>query len=441
MDGGKIAMNRSLQRHLTIVLISTISLAGILIAFASFRLAYADAKELQDDMLRQIAVLSLHSTAGPSSSPSNNVSNASLNDPESRVSIIHLPDDVAPDWLRKPVPQGLHTISTDSGNLRIFVHEDISGGRTVVYQPTDAGDEIALNSALRTLLPMLLLLPLLAALIGWIVRRELAPIALLAQSLDEQPTDTLNPLGTDDVSKEIQPFVHAINRLLERVNNLLAQQRRFIADAAHELRSPLTALSLQAQNIQRSDSLEDMQSRVEPLQAGIERARKLTEQLLTLAKTQADASPDEGVDVAALARDVMAEYFPLAEAKHIDMGLDEIAKLSLTGSRLSLRLLLKNALENALKYTPEGGVVTLRLRLELNSAVIEIVDNGPGIPAAERDRVFDAFYRMSDSVGEGNGLGLAIAREAALRLGGTVGLYGAEHGTGTIFRYQCMNRL
>ncbi len=288
---------------------------------------------------------------------------------------------------------------------------------------------------------MLLLLPLLAALIGWIVRRELAPIALLAQSLDEQPTDTLNPLGTDEVPKEIQPFVHAINRLLERVNNLLTQQRRFIADAAHELRSPLTALLLQAQNIQRSDSLEDLQSRVEPLQAGIERARQLTEQLLTLARTQADSSPDEDVDVAALARNVMAEYLPLAEAKHIDMGLEEIAKLSLTGSRLSLRLLLKNALENALKYTPEGGVVTLRLRSEMNSAVIEIVDNGPGIPAAERDRVFDAFYRMPDSVGEGNGLGLAIAREAALRLGGTVGLYGAEHGTGTIFRYQCMNRI
>jgi two-component system OmpR family sensor kinase len=222
---------------------------------------------------------------------------------------------------------------------------------------------------------------------------------------------------------------------------LLTQQRRFIADAAHELRSPLTALLLQAQNIQRSDSLEDLQSRVEPLQAGIERARQLTEQLLTLARTQADSSPDEDVDVAALARNVMAEYLPLAEAKHIDMGLEEIAKLSLTGSRLSLRLLLKNALENALKYTPEGGVVTLRLRSEMNSAVIEIVDNGPGIPAAERDRVFDAFYRMPDSVGEGNGLGLAIAREAALRLGGTVGLYGAEHGTGTIFRYQCMNRI
>lgn len=429
-------MNRSLQRHLTIVLISTICLAGVLIALASFRLAYAEAKELQDDMLRQIAVLSLHSTAGQTSSHANNVPNALLNDPESRVSIIRLPNDVAPAWLNNRVAQGFHTISTAGENLRIFVRENSSGGRTVVYQPTDASDEIALNSALRTLIPMLLLLPLLAALIGWIVRHELAPIALLAQNLDEQPTGMLNSLGTADVPREIIPFVHAINRLLERVNNLLTQQRRFIADAAHELRSPLTALSLQAQNIKRSDSLADMQARVEPLQAGIERARQLTEQLLALARTQADASPEEDIDVAALARDLMAEYLPLAEAKHIDMGLEESAKLSLRGSRLTLRLLLKNALENALKYTTEGGVVTLRLTAEMNSNVIEIVDNGPGIPIAERDRVFDAFYRMSAVSGEGSGLGLAIAREAATRLGGAVSLHGTEHGTGTIFRYQ-----
>ena len=431
-------MNHSLQRHLTIVLISTIFLAGLLIAFASFRLAYTEAKELQDDMLRQIAVLTLSSSTGRSSTPTNNVPNDLLNDPESRVSIIHLPKDVAPDWLSNSVRKGFHTVSTGNESLRIFVHEDISGGRTVVYQPTDAGDEIALNSALRTLVPMLLLLPILAAIIGWIVRREFGQIALLAKSLDEQPTDSLIPLGTDELPKEIQPFVLAINRLLERVNNLMVQQRRFIADAAHELRSPLTALSLQAQNIKRSDSLEDMQTRVEPLQAGIERARQLTEQLLTMARTQADTGSHEDIDVDVLARDLIAEYLPLAEAKHIDMGLEEVAKLSLRGSRLTLRLLLKNALENALKYTPEGGVVTVRLVSELNSAVIEIVDNGPGIPAAELDRVFDAFYRMPDSVGEGNGLGLAIAREAASRLGGTVSLHASEHGTGTIFRYQHM---
>lgn len=427
-------MNRSLQRHLVIVLTSTVFLAGILIAFASFRLAYTEANELQDDMLRQIAVLSLSGTAGQSTSQ--DVSNAALNDPESRVSIIHLPSAAAPEWLNSTVPQGFHTIATGRESLRVFVHDDISGGRTVVYQPTDAGDEIALNSALRTLIPMLLLLPLLAALIGWIVRRELAPIASLAKSLDEQPTDSLSPLGTVDVPKEIMPFVHAINRLLERVNKVLTQQRRFIADAAHELRSPLTALSLQAQNIKRSDSLTDMQARVEPLQAGIERAHQLTEQLLTLAKTQADTSPEEDIDVAALARDLIAEYLPLAEAKHIDMGLEEVATLNLRGSRLTLRLLLKNALENALKYTPEGGVVTLRLVAESNSAVIEIIDNGPGIPESEHGRVFNAFYRMPDSLGMGNGLGLTIAKEAASRLGGTVSLHAPEHTTGTIFRYQ-----
>lgn len=431
-------MKRSLQRHLSLALGSAVLLAGLVAAAASFGLAYLEAKELQDDMLRQIAVLPLGGTANAAASTSQQqgMNNDEISDPESRVTIFHLPSDTAPAWLKRDLSPGLHTLYAGTEQMRVFVRGGRLEGRTIVVQPTETRDEIAINSALRTLIPLLLLLPILAWLIVRIVRTELAPITQLSKSLDSQPADRPQPIADDGLPGEITSFVHAINRLLDRVNHLMGQQRRFIADAAHELRSPLTALSVQAQNLMHAGSLDAMRERVVPLQDGIERARQLTEQLLSLARTQAGTNGDSEINVSAMARELIVEYLPLAEAKRIDLGLDEIAPLSLCAEPDALRLILKNALENAMKYTPEGGEVTLRLLSDDGSAVIEIVDNGPGIPVIERERVFNSFYRMPGTGGEGSGLGLAIAREAAIRLGGTVSLHERQKGAGLIFSYR-----
>ena len=431
-------MKRSLQRHLSLVLGSVILLAGLLAAIASFSLAYSEAREFQDDLLRQIAKLSIGKTAGalasiPQKTDSNN---DGITDPESLVSIFHLPGDTTPTWLVRDLSPGLHTLNTGSEELRVFVSEGKSGVRTVVSQPTEVRDEIAINSSLRTLIPLLLLLPILVWLIIYIIRSEFAPITKMSQSLDEQPTERPHPIPDNDLPREITPFVHAINRLLERVNHLISQQRRFIADAAHELRSPLTALSLQAQNLKNAESLEAVRERVLPLQEGIERARQLTEQLLSLARTQSGENVNSEINVSAMARELIAEYLPLAEPKHIDLGIEEIDFLALYAEPESLRLILKNALENAIKYTQQGGKITLRLFSENDSAIIEIVDNGPGIPDSERERVFDPFYRIQDTDIEGSGLGLTIAREAAIRLGGTVSLHERQEGGGLVLRYQ-----
>ncbi len=431
-------MKRSLQRHLSLMLGSALLLAGLAATMASFSLAYLEAKELQDDMLRQIAALAVDGAVDSASSATRRPERGdkAVSDPESRVVVIRLPRDLRPDWLVSDMPPGFHTLKAGAERLRVFVRTGKPGERTVVAQPTDVRDEIAINSALRTLIPLLLLLPVLAWLIVRIVRRELAPITHLSKSLDEQPADRPQPIADEGLPEEITPFVHAINRLLERVNHLIGQQRRFIADAAHELRSPLTALSVQAQNLRQAGSLEAVHERVVPLQAGIERARKLTEQLLTLAKTQADNGGETVVNLSAMARELIAEFLPVAEAKQIDLGLEEIAPLSVRTSPEVLLLILKNALENALKYTPDGGEVTLRLFSEVDSIVIEVVDNGPGIPLSEREHVFDAFYRMQTTGGEGSGLGLAIARESAIRLGGSVSLHDRREGRGLVFRYR-----
>ncbi len=426
-------MKRSLQRHLSLVLGSAILLAGLAAAAASFVLAYSEAKEFQDDMLRQIAILSVRNTAAPTSQQTG-MNNDGISDPESRVTIYHLPSDTAPVWLKSDLPPGLHTLDAGTGQMRVFVRD--GKVRTVAAQPTETRDEIAINSALRTLIPLLLLLPLLLWLIVRIVRSQLAPVARLAKSLDEQSAHHPSQLLSDDLPQEVIPFVDAINRLLERISHLIGQQRRFIADAAHELRSPLTALSIQAQNLMHAKSLEEMHQRVTPLRDGIERARHLTEQLLTLARTQAGTDKDSTINVSAMARELIAEYLPLAANRHIDLGLEETAQFFLDAEPDALRLILKNALENAMKYTPEGGEVTLRLLPGDIEDVIEVVDNGPGIPASERDRVFEPFYRMPDAFGEGSGLGLAIAREAAIRLGGVLSLHEPEKGRGLVLRYR-----
>lgn len=429
-------MKRSLQRHLSLVLGSAILFTGLIAAAASFALAYSEAKEFQDDMLRQIAVLG--GTSKASASQQTDRDNDGISDPESRVTIYRLPGNTAPVWLKSDLSPGLHTLNTGTGQMRVFVR----GGRTrtVVVQPTEARDEIAINSALRTLVPLMLLLPVLIWLIVRIVRNQLQPVAKLARSLDEQSAHHPRPLPSDDLPQEITPFVHAINRLLKKVNHLMGQQRHFIADAAHELRSPLAALSIQSQNLLHAESLEEMRERVPPLLDGIERARRLTSQLLSLARTQADTREQVATNVSAMVRELIAEYLPLAEARRIDLGLDEAAQLSLHAEPETLRLIIKNALENALKYTPEGGEVTLRLISDDDSAIIEVVDNGPGIPVSERERVFDSFYRMPGTAGEGSGLGLAIAREAATRLNGIVSLHERRQARGLVFRYQQMSK-
>lgn len=424
-------MSRSLESHLSRTLALAIFLAGLVAGLVSFGFAYLEAQEFQDDTLRQIAALAKSQGKDPALEGI-----AALNDQESRVIVLRLPRDARPQWLPADLSAGFHTLVGPDGGLRVFVRQDGYGRQIAAAQATDVRDEAAINSGLRTLAPLAFLLPLLVWLTVRIVRRELAPVRRLAQTLDEQSAERPKSLPNEDVPDEITPFVRAINRLLERVNRLLGEQRRFIADAAHELRSPLTALSLQAQNMEKAETLETMRQRAAPLRTGIDRARRLTEQLLSLARSQANSRTAEAVVLSKMARELLAEYLPLAEARGLDLGLEDAGNVVLAAEPQTLHLMLKNALDNALRYTPLHGEVTLRLYSEGEEAVIEVIDSGPGIPAGERDRVFNPFYRIEGAGGEGSGLGLAIVRDAAARLGGTVSLHDRSEGSGLVFRYR-----
>ena len=423
-------MARSLQRHLSLVLAAAILAAGLVAGSASFVFAYLEAEEFQDDTLRQIASLAERQANGGSYDGS-----ARVMDPESRVLVVRLPGGAAPAWLPANLRPGLHTLAGQGESWRVFVRAGADAGRIAVAQSTDVRDELAVDSALRTLVPLVLLLPLLAWLAAYIVRRELAPVRSLAHTVDAQPAERPAALPEGGVPEEIAPFLRAINALLERVARLMDEQRRFVADAAHELRSPLTALSLQVQNLEQAPTLQVARERVAPLRAGIDRARRLTEQLLSLARSQAAAVDPTALRAAQLARELIADSMPLAEARSLDLGLEAEEELELIADPELLRVVLRNALENALRYTPPGGEVTLRAFADGEDVVIEVLDNGPGIPAAQRERVFEAFHRLDASGAQGSGLGLAIARDAAARLGAALSLR-ERPGGGLVFRYR-----
>jgi two-component system OmpR family sensor kinase len=429
-------VKRSLQRELSRTLGISIVIAGVVAAALSFAFAYHRAQELQDDTLREIAVLAAAHAAVPHAGALAAADPAfAARDSDSKVLLLSLSSPSRPAWLPADLAPGFHTLTGQSERMRVFVRA-AGQDRIAVAQSTELRDESAINSALLTLLPLLVLVPLLVALVSHRVRRAIAPLRRLSGVLDAQSAEDPRPLPENEVPDEAASFVAAINRLLERVNKLVGQQRRFIADAAHELRSPLTALSLQARNLEQADSPEKTRERMASLKAGIERMRRLTEQLLDLAKTEAARGQAGAIDVPRLAHELIAQYLTEAAQRGLDLGLEQLAPATLWGNEAALRLVLKNALENALRYSPRGGEVTVRIAAEGEDSVIEVLDTGPGIPEAERERVFAPFYRIAGAAGEGSGLGLAIARDAAARLGGSIGLHERTDRSGTVFRYR-----
>ena len=417
MDGGQGAMTSSFQRRLVLHLGVAVLGLGLLAATAQFVLAWRELRESQDDMLRQVAALALRRPGHEMSAPGR----GELGDHDSRIHLAMLPIDPAPAWLGSSMTSGLRTLDTRAGRMRVFIQRQ---GRytAVVAQATDARDELAWNGALRALLPSLLLVPLLVWLIGRGVRREFEPVVRAARRLEALDTVQQPSLELQGMPAEIQPFVDAIEGLLGRTRELMLQQQRFVADAAHELRSPLTALALQARNLRHAKSLDEARLRLLPLEQGIERARRLSEQLLDLARIESGDAPRESVDLVALGRELLAVHFPVAEQRGIDLGMEAADALCVVSSARLLRTILGNAIDNALKYTPAGGDVTLRIAALGDGARCEIVDSGPGVEPTQRDQVFKPFHRLAGQEIGGTGLGLAIAREAARRIGARISL-------------------
>lgn len=303
-----------------------------------------------------------------------------------------------------------------------------------VAQDMAARRAMARGLAWGTAGPIALLAPLLALAVWWAVSGSLAPVERVRRQLAKRQADDLSPVTAGALPDEVRPMVDELNLLFERVRRAFEAQQHFVADAAHELRSPLAALKLQLQGLQRAGSEEARALAAVRLAAGIDRATRLVEQLLALARQEASAAagtPPAPVALADLARQAVADATPAAQQQGIDLGLATADGAPVRGYAEALRILLRNLVDNAVKYTPAGGVVDVHVRAlagAQGTGAVELVveDSGPGIGEDDRERVLGRFYRAPAAGGAvpvaGSGLGLAIVQSIARLHGAEVAL-------------------
>ncbi|MGD0490997.1 MAG: ATP-binding protein [Steroidobacteraceae bacterium] len=304
-----------------------------------------------------------------------------------------------------------------------------------IAQPVRVRQELARGAALRVVIPLLLLLPLLGAAVVGVVGSGLRPLRRVAREVQRRDVHSLTQIAASRLPREIAPLVNELNRLLMRLNAAFQAQRAFVADAAHELRSPLTALNLELQLLDRApDEAARLEARMN-LRAAVERAIHLVEQLLTLARNEPREAFGE-LPVIALEQPVaegIADAHALAAARRIELSLEADAA-TVCGDREALRMLVRNLVDNAVRYAPEGSNVRVRTRSGSSGngrpapTLLEVADSGPGIPPADRERAFDRFYRRVGTPEGGSGLGLAIVKAIADRHGAQVRLGDAPEG-------------
>jgi two-component system, OmpR family, sensor kinase len=310
---------------------------------------------------------------------------------------------------------GFSSVTTSEGRWRVYGAQAMTKVIQVA-QPMRVREQQAVDLALKTLRPFALLLPVLGFLIWIAVGSALQPLQRLTTLVKARRVDALDPLPDERLPDEVRPLVGALNDLLVRLGVALDRERAFMADAAHELRTPLTALHLQMGMLSRAANEAERDDAMEKLSAGMQRAIRLVEQMLSLARQEPRAEPVRvSIPLADIAREVVAELVPLADAKQIDLGISNSQPATVLGDPDALRTLTRNLVYNAVRYTPAGGRVDVSVENggPGEKAILKVVDNGPGIPPEERSRVLDRFYRRPGTSPPGSGLGMAIVKAIA----------------------------
>ncbi len=323
---------------------------------------------------------------------------------------------------------GLATLNVDGRSWRTF---SVATRERVIQvaQPVEIRQRLAARAAWHSVLPLLLMAPLAALAIWWLAARNLAPLDRLAGEVRARDARSLAPVPTGSLPDELAPLARALNALLERLSGSLDAQRAFVADAAHELRSPLTALNLQLGLLRRASDDEGREAAGDALAQGIARASRLVEQLLALARAEPDAAVSaERVDLVVVARQAIADVLAFAASRAVDFELVDRGPAFIRGDAISLSLLVRNLADNAARYSPRGSRVEVSVAREPGAVVLRVDDSGPGIAKEEHERVFDRFYRRAGNGESGSGLGLAIVRGVAVAHGARVELSRAPLG-------------
>jgi two-component system, OmpR family, sensor kinase len=424
---------RSIQRHLGLWVLGASGLGALAIGLLLYLALYTELNEAKDDGLKLVAT----SVADDG---------AAAQAPGSRAA--QRTEIVVQIWSRQG--QALHTSNPRVGiafseieglqRQRIAgedwdVHTVVRADRVAqAAQRAAAQQEEAAESAARLFLPFTGLIVIVGVAMIFALRRGLRPLDAAAADIAARSAASLASIDDRDMPREVQPLVRAINGLMQRLASAFEQQRLFVADAAHELRSPVTALKLQVQLLQAAPDDAARHAAVAELRAGVERVQRLIEQLLRLSRLEPGAAERriESVALDQLVHAAVARFSRLAEHRDIDLGAQAERHVAVHGDARELETLIDNLIDNALRYTPDGGVVDVVADVHQTRPTLRVIDNGPGIQAEAREDVFDRF-RRGDNVAHGeagSGLGLALVRSPHDRHGAVVSLHTPASGRG-----------
>jgi len=421
---------KSIRARLLVALILLVAIVSLIAASVTYRRVLDETSSLLDYQLRQMAL----SLAGQISLAPRILVPRNQGDADFVVQIwdqfgarVYLSRPGLP-WINQAV-LGYADVYLQGRPWRAYGLQT-GDGVIQVAQPSLVREQLAQAAALRVVVPIMLLLPIMIVCVAWIVRRSLRPLIGVTADIQRRDASSLAPLTPSDLPGELQPLVDELNRLLLRLEGAFAAQRAFIADAAHELRSPLTALRLQLQLLDRAPDAAARNEARAALGHAVERAIHLAEQLLTLARSdpKEPIAAFEAVDLRAIAAQSIADTHALAVARGVELSLDGDPTAPVRGDGEALRALVRNLIDNGVRYSPAGGTVQVRCTVHPGRVRLEVTDSGPGIPPEDRIRVFDRFYRRSAGQETGTGLGLAIVKAVAARHGAAITLGEAPGG-------------
>ena len=429
---GTISLRGRLTLSFTILLVAMGLIGGI----AAYLITRHDPDRFVDDQLRQIA-LDIGDPIGIAAAPArarldpNDVITVQVWDAAGHV-LRATPPGIA---LPRQAATGFSELTAAGEHWRTYT---LAGPeRTIqVSQRLAVVQEIALGAAWQAIAPVLLLIPLSWLLVRLLVARILRPLDALARELEDRAPDARAPLAAHDIPSEVAPLVAAVNATLARLAEALALQRRFVSDAAHQLRTPLTALRLQVGNLKRSSAKDDPDL-LDDMEQGLKRMSTLTAQLLALARAEAAAAAAEprGADLSAAIDEAIAATAPLAAAREVAVAAAPKADIEVAAPAHELAVLFTNLIDNAVRYTAAGGRVEIRLEPGGDLVAVEICDTGPGLPEDMLGRVFERFTRHAED-GDGTGLGLAIVRAITDRVGARVWLRNRGGAGGLVARVE-----
>jgi two-component system OmpR family sensor kinase len=423
---------RSLRGRLLLSLWIAVCVIAVLSAGVAYVQASHQAKRLLDNQMQEVAAIAVSQSTAAA---------GAVQDEDSDVEVAVWDHSGALHYSTSPAitrpltaTPGFSEVLIGHERYRLFMRV-VDGRHVEVAQPVDARADQAEEAALAALLPMLALMPVLALVIALVIRAQLRPVKELAALVARRDTFASTPLPCAALPAEVQPLVQDINRLLARQNEAAQRERHFIADAAHALRTPLAALQLQSDVLDGSSDPVERAARLADLRAGIQRASRLSEQLLSLARVESSLDlTGEGADVNQTLQDLRELYEPTASAAGVTLDLSGRSRGVIRGAPRHVILICSNLLDNALHYSRSGGRVQLRADNSDAGVRIEVWDEGPGLPEEELQRVFERFYRAPGAVSNGSGLGLATVDALVRQLGGRISLHNRADRSGLIAR-------